>query len=346
MNVLDLLTQLRRAGIQLSLDGDKLKIKAPQGAMTDEVKAQLKAQKDQIVEFLRESQAQQVSSAFEILDRSAKLPLSYTQQALWTMERLNPGSIAYNLPMAFRFSGLLDVDKINAAITAIIARHETLRSTMQEDDDGNPVVVIAEPFAFAVPVHGLHLEPADDQVTRIRTAVYELANRSFDLARGPLFRFDLLKLSGAGEGQFVLVACLHHIIADGLSLNLLIRELVLLYASSLQGAAAPLPALPVQYVDYAHWQRQRFSGDKLASELEFWRQQVKEVPSLLALPTDRPRPPIQTTRGTKYYFDIEPATATALSAFCQAQGLTLFMGLMAGLQMVLSRHANQCDFCI
>ncbi|HVL01851.1 MAG TPA: amino acid adenylation domain-containing protein, partial [Dongiaceae bacterium] len=199
---------------------------------------------------------------------------------------------------------------------------------------------------FAVPVHGLHLEPADDQATRIRTAVYELANRSFDLARGPLFRFDLLKLSGAGEGQFVLVACLHHIIADGLSLNLLIRELVLLYASSLQGAAAPLPALPVQYVDYAHWQRQRFSGDKLASELEFWRQQVKDVPSLLALPTDRPRPPIQTTRGTKYYFDIEPATATALSAFCQAQGLTVFMGLMAGLQMVLSRHANQCDFCI
>ena len=308
MNVLDLLSQLRRAGIQLSLDGDKLKIKAPQGAMTDEVKAQLKEQKDQIVEFLRESQVQQTQSAFEILDRTGKLPLSYTQLALWTMDRLNPGSIAYNLPMAFLFTGKLEIGRINKAISTILSRHETLRSNMQEDADGSPVVVIAEPAPFTIPVHGLHLDSSDDKTARIRTLVYELTNKGFDLANGPLYRFDLVKLSGSGvdeeQGQFVLVACLHHIIADGLSLNLLIRELALLYASDLQGMPAPLATLPVQYVDFAHWQRQRFAGEKLRTEIEFWRTQLKDVPSLLALPTHRPRPPIQTTRGTKHYFHL------------------------------------------
>ena len=350
MNVLDLLSQLRRAGIQLSLDGDKLKIKAPQGAMTDEVKAQLKEQRDQIVEFLRESQVQQTQSSFEILDRTGKLPLSYTQLALWTMDRLNPGSIAYNLPMAFLFTGKLEIGRINKAISTILSRHEALRSTMQEDADGSPVVVITEPAPFSIPVHGLHLDAADHKTARIRTLVYELTNKGFDLANGPLYRFDLVKLSGSGvdeeQGQFVLVACLHHIIADGLSLNLLIRELALLYAADLQGMPAPLAPLPVQYVDFAHWQRQRFAGEKMQAEIEFWRAQLKDVPSLLALPTDRPRPPIQTTRGTKYYFDIADSISSPLAAFCQSQGLTLFMGLMAGLQMVLSRHANQCDFCI
>ncbi len=350
MNVLDLLSQLRRAGIQLSLDGDKLKIKAPQGAMTDDIKAKLKEQKDQIVEFLRESQAQQQSS-FEIVDRSGKLPLSYTQLALWTMDRLNPGTIAYNLPMAFRFTGELDIALVNRAISEILQRHETLRSVMVEDAEGNPQVVIRAPEPFSIPLHGLHLEESDDASDRIRSTVYALTQKSFDLASGPLYRFDLIKLTGPGAGgdgqpQYVLAACVHHIIADGLSLNLLIRELALLYASYLKGVPAPLAPLPVQYVDFAHWQRQRFSGELLQKEITFWREQLKDVPSLLALPTDRPRPPIQTTHGTKFYFDIPDSISAPLAAFCQSQVLTLFMGLMASLQMVLSRHANQCDFCI
>ena len=346
MNVLDLLSQLRRAGIQLSLDGDKLKIKAPPGAVTEDIKSQLKEQKQQIIEFLQESQAQQVKSEFQVIDRAGRLPLSFTQQALWTMDRLNPGSIAYNLPMAFKFTGDLDVSLLNRALSAIIARHETLRSRMIEDEDGNPQVLIDGPSDISIPVHGLNLEVEESADTMIRNAVYDLTQKSFDLEQGPLCRFDLIKLGGVGEGQFVLVICVHHIIADGLSLNLLIRELALLYAASLRNMPAPLASLPVQYVDFANWQRQRFTGQALDQEIRFWREQLKGVPSLLALPTDRPRPPIQTTRGTKYYFDLPDELAHDLSQFCQSRGITLFMGLMTGLQVVLSRHANQCDFCI
>ncbi|RLT97979.1 non-ribosomal peptide synthetase [Ketobacter sp.] len=350
MNVLDLLTSLRKANIQISLVDDKLKIKAPKGAVTPEIKQQLGEAKQEIMDFLREAAAPvQASTSIPVIERSGELALSYTQAALWTLDQMSPGSIAYNLPMAFKFFGGLDVAILERAITTVIERHEVLRLVVRENDSGEPYAHIHQPGAFQLPVHDLVITEHDHYDAEIKAAVEHYALQPFDLAAGPLYRFDLVQVRGGSElveAHDLLVVCLHHIISDGLSQNLLVREIAMLYAAFVQGAPSPLPELPVQFLDYAAWQRQRLTGDKLEQELAFWKSQLRGVPALLALPTDRPRPIIQSSNGARYHFSIPPVIATAVIKTAQEQGHTVFMALMAALQMVLSRHARQTDFCI
>lgn len=347
MNVLDLLSRLRQANIQISLVGDKLKIKAPQGAITPEIKQQLTDAKQDIIDFLAEA-ASGSSNPVSIptISRQGEMPLSYTQSALWTMDKINPGSIAYNLPMAFKFFGSLDVQLLEAAIQHILVRHESLRLRVEENDNGDPVACFDQVKTYCIPVHNLKIESVDLYDNQIKMAVDHYALKPFDLADGPLYRFDLISVSGEVEPHSILIICLHHIISDGLSQNLLVREIALLYASFLQGHDSPLPELPIQYVDFAAWQKQQLSGEKLDKEITFWKQQLAGVPPLLALPTDRPRPIIQTTHGAKYHFDIPSSASVALIQYCKAEGYTVFMGLMAALQVVLARHAQQTDFCL
>jgi len=347
MNVLDLLSSLRKANIQISLVDDKLKIKAPQGAITPEIKQQLTEAKQEIIEFLKEASAPVGGvSTIPKSPRDQALSLSYTQEALWTLDRVNPGSVAYNLPMAFKFFGELRVDLLQQAISKIIERHETLRLSVLETEDGKPVAHVSEPWEFNLPQHDFILDAEGDYSSEIKKVIDHYAMRPFDLSKGPLCRFDLIRVSGRCEQHSVLVVCLHHVISDGLSQNLLVREIAIIYAALLQGAPVPLPPLDIQYLDFAAWQRETLAGDKLDKEISFWKNQLEGVPPLLALPTDRPRPFIQSTKGAKYHFDIPSDTAQATISFCQSNGYTVFMGLMAALQMVLSRHAQQTDFCI
>ena len=347
MNVLELLSQLRQAKIQLSLDGEKLKIKAPQGAVTPEIKENLKALKQEIIEFLRESQ-KSAEPALQITpaDRSAELPLSYTQKAVWTLDKLNPGSIAYNLPMAFKFTGNLDIDVLERAVKTVLKRHESTRLLVVENDEGEPVAQFNDVGDQVIRQHHLQVERAADYEAQVREAVDALATKPFDLSSDPLYRFDLVAIQGDVEPHHVFVICLHHIVSDGLSQNLLVREIAIIYGALLQGQPTPFPPLPIQYVDFAAWQKQMLSGEKLDREIQFWKDQLQDVPSLLALPTDRPRPLIQTTNGAKYHFGFDDNDASTLIELCQKKGITLFMGLMAALQVVLSRHAQQQDFCI
>lgn len=347
MNVLDLLSSLRKANIQISLVDDKLKIKAPKGAVTPEIKQQLSEAKQDIIEFLREAATPSAgATVIPTVSRDQALPLSYTQEALWTLDRMNPGSIAYNLPMAFKFFGGLDVPLLERAIGMVLERHEALRLYVEETDEGNPIACFREPTSYGLPVHDLTIEAGADYLACVKAAVDRHAMQPFDLASGPLYRFDLVKVSGAIEPHELLIVCLHHIISDGLSQNLLVREIAMLYASYVQGAPSMLAPLTIQYADFAAWQRNQLVGEKLEQEIRFWKGQLKDVPSLLALPTDRPRPLIQTTRGAKYHFSIPAATAQAVIEYTQANNYTVFMGLMAALQMVLARHAKQTDFCI
>ena len=348
MNVLDLLSSLRKANIQISLVDDKLKIKAPKGAVTPEIKQQLSEAKQEIIDFLREAAAPvKAATSIPVVERGGDLPLSYTQAALWTLDRMSPGSIAYNLPMAFKFFGGLDSSILERAIAAVIQRHESLRLVVAENDAGEPVAVFAEAGHYQLPVHELVLDQHSDYESEVKSCVDHYALKPFDLDSGPLYRFDLVRISGdISEQHDLLVVCLHHIISDGLSQNLLVREIAMLYAAYVQGAPSPLPDLPIQYADYAAWQRSLLTGEKLDHEIAFWKTQLRGVPSLLALPTDRPRPLIQTSNGARYHFSIPLQTSTAVIRFAQEQGYTVFMGLMAALQMVLSRHARQTDFCI
>ena len=347
MNVLDLLSSLRKANIQISLVDDKLKIKAPKGAVTPEIKQQLSEAKQDIIEFLKEASAPATKeTSIPVVSRDGPLPLSYTQEALWTLDKMSPGGIAYNLPMAFKFYGGLDVGLLERAITTILERHESLRMFVGETEEGNPVACFQEPYQFSLPVHDLNIESADDYLDCIKQAVDHYALRPFDLGNGPLYRFDLVKVQGVTEPHELLIICLHHIVSDGLSQNLLVREIAMLYASFVQDAPSVLQPLPIQYADFAAWQRDQLVGEKLEQEITFWKDQLQGVPSLLALPTDRPRPLIQTTRGAKYHFTIPNDTARAVIEYSQANGYTVFMGLMAALQLVLARHAQQSDFCI
>lgn len=347
MNVLDLLSQLRQAKIQVALEGEKLKIKAPQGALTAELKNSLKKHKQEIIEFLQESQKPTADvPTIKPINRSGELPLSYTQKAVWTLEKINPDSIAYNLPMAFKFMGDLKVDLLESSIKHVLNRHESLRMTVAENEEGEPYAVFGSVDEFSLAVHALRIENASDYDAVVKSSVEHYALRPFDLAQGPLYRFELLHAVGEVEDHYVLVICLHHIISDGLSQNLLVREIALAYAAKLNNQSPPLAGLPIQYVDFAAWQKEKLSGENLDKEVGFWKQQLKDVPSLLSLPTDRPRPHVQTTNGAKYHFAIEPEVAKNAITLCQSKGITLFMGLMAALQVVLARHAQQTDFCV
>jgi amino acid adenylation domain-containing protein len=275
-------------------------------------------------------------------DRSMPLPLSYAQQRLWFLDRLEPGSPAWNIPTPLRLEGALDVPALEAALGTIIRRHEALRTRFALVE-GQAVQVIDPPAPFVLPV--LDLEPlaGDEQRDEVKRLVAEESSRPFDLARGPLMRAQLLRL---GAREHVLLLTLHHIVADGWSLGVLTRELTALYAAYAAGEEPTLPDLPVQYADYAAWQRQWLQGAVLETQLSYWKTQLAEVPAVLDLPTDRPRPKVLSHRGAFGQFRLSRPLSDALRALSRQEGATLFMTLLAAFQTLLHRYSRQTDICV
>jgi amino acid adenylation domain-containing protein len=279
---------------------------------------------------------------------SGEPPLSFSQQRLWFLDRLQPGSAAYNLPAGLRLEGDLDVPVFAAALEALVQRHETLRTSFPEVD-GAPVQRIA-PVAPAslppLPVIDLQALPHEAREAEARRHFAAEATRPFDLARGPLLRVRLLRL---GPTEHVAIILLHHIISDGWSMEVLVRETSVLYASFRQGLPlqpAPLPPLPVQYADYALWQRRWLQGEALERQLAYWKEKLAGVPPTLDLPTDRPRPPVQSARGAVRWRRIPAELAGAVRSLARRESATLFTTLLAAFQVLLARHAHQEDFAL
>ncbi len=271
-------------------------------------------------------------------------PLSFGQERLWFLDRLEPGRAVYNMPLAVSFRGRLDVPALAASLAALVARHEALRTVFAETDEG-PVQVIAPPSAAPPPPPLIDLSglPAARREA-VGVALAEAqAERPFDLARGPLLRAALLRLEP--EWHMVLFT-MHHIVSDGWSMGVLVREMGVLYTAYARRERPPLPPLPVQYADYAVWQRQRLSGEELARQIEFWRSSLAGAPALAELPLDRPRPPVQTLRGAAVGALLPADLSASLSAFARARGATLFMVLLAGFQALLSRLSGQKDVVV
>ncbi|HEX7239391.1 MAG TPA: non-ribosomal peptide synthase/polyketide synthase, partial [Longimicrobiaceae bacterium] len=268
------------------------------------------------------------------VSREVPLPLSFAQQRLWLVDRLEPGSAAYNMAGALRLRGPLGTGALRAGLDALTERHETLRTTFAERD-GTPVQVIGEPAPVALPV--LDLRGVADPLREAERLAGEEALRPFDLAHGPLLRATLLRLA---EDDHVLCFTLHHIVADGWSLRVLVRELSVLYAG------ARLPELPVQYADYAVWQRAWLSGEALEAQLAWWRERLDGAPPLLDVPTDRPRTAGLDARAGSHRFALAPETTRALRALGRREGATLFMTLLAGWQALLDRWAGQEDVVV
>jgi amino acid adenylation domain-containing protein len=271
--------------------------------------------------------------------RIGDLPLSYAQQRLWLLDRLEPGSSAYNLELAVGLRGDLDEAVLAAALAAIVRRHEALRTAFAESG-GVPAQRIEPWRGFALPVVDLR-RLGEDAAGEARRLVAANARRPFDLGRAPLLRPLLVRLGGADH---VLAAVLHHAVSDGWSLGVLVRELGLLYRAGRDRRPARLPALPVQYADFARWQRQWLAGEVLAAEVAWWRERLSGMPGQLALPTDRPRPAVRSSAGAVRWLALPPVLEAGLRRLARQQGATLFMVLLAGFQALLSRWTGQRDF--
>ncbi len=276
---------------------------------------------------------QSAAPAFTRVSREQPLVLSYAQQRQWFLWQLQPANSAYHIPAALRLHGELDLHALQAAFDALVARHESLRTRFAEAGE-SVVQIVHAPTAQPLTVHGLE----NASSTTLEGAIEQRIGQPFDLRQGPLLRVDVWRL---GAAEHVLVVTLHHIIADGWSLPLLVNELVQLYAAQVQGQPAELPPLAFQYADYAHWQRQWMAAGERQRQLDYWQAQLGGEPPLLALPSDRPRPAVRDNRGASLDIRFSAAQADALNVLAQAQGVTLFMLLLASLQTLLQRYAGQ-----
>lgn len=269
-------------------------------------------------------------------------PLSFAQQRIWFLEQLQPGTGLYNVASRIRLQGVLHPDALARAVEGLVARHESLRTTFPAVD-GQPFQVIAETVPVEVPVLDLAELPEAEREATARRLAAEEVRRPFDLAQGPLFRTRLLRL---GPEEHLLLVSLHHIVSDAWSMGVWFRELGALYEGFTSGTTGALPELPVQYADYAAWQREWLQGEALDSQLAYWRDQFRSEPAPLPLPVSRARPEHQTHAGGRVRFSLPADLAGALEALGRQEGATLFMTLLAAFKALLSRYTGMDDVVV
>ncbi|HKH43166.1 MAG TPA: amino acid adenylation domain-containing protein [Thermoanaerobaculia bacterium] len=286
-----------------------------------------------------ERSARDVGPAIVPVSRDEPPALSFAQQRLWFLDQLEPGSPIYNIPAAVELSGRLDRAALAAALGEVVRRHEALR-TVFAAMEGEPVQVVGEPAGLAVPLVDLQHLPAPESAIEAGRLAFAEARRPFDLGRGPLLRTALLKL---GAERHTMLVTMHHIVSDGWSLGVMVRELGALYAAFVAGRPSPLPELAIQYADFAVWQRRSLAGEALDAELAWWRDQLAGMPPTLELPTDHPRPAERSTRGAVHDFAME---GEGLAAFSRRQGVTPFMLLLAGFAGLLQRFTGGEDLAV
>ena len=270
-------------------------------------------------------------------------PLSFAQQRLWLLHQLQPESVFYHLPSSIRITGPLDVAILEQSLTALCERHEPLRTVFRRNADGEPVQVIqpVQPWVMdCVDLQRLSPEQQQQQVDHHANAI---AQTPFDLEQGPLLRSRLLQLEG---DRYILCLCLHHIIADGWALGIIIREFTALYEAFAAHQPNPLPPLSVQYVDYGVWQRQWLDGETSQRHVEYWQQQLQGAPTVLELPTDYSRPPVQSTQGARQTVALDAELTQALKDVGQTEGATLFMTVLAAFKVLLYRYTAQTDLVV
>ncbi|MGH3815616.1 MAG: amino acid adenylation domain-containing protein, partial [Pseudonocardiaceae bacterium] len=281
-------------------------------------------------------------SAIPVLPRDGELPLSFAQQRLWFLDQFEPGSAEYIItPIALRLRGALDVEALNSAVSGLVARHESMRTTFHSVD-GRGVQVVHPPDRVDVPVLDLSGLPEAEQEAALAGILEQECARPFDLCEGPLVRPRLVRLA---PQEHVLTVTMHHIVTDGWSTGVIDSELSVLYAAAVRGEQPRLPELPVQYADFAVWQRDQLSGPALAEQVGYWRGQLDGVPPL-ELPTDRPRPAVQTKNGALVEFQVPAAVTAGLRELGRRHDGTLFMTLIAACQVLLHRWSGQDDIAI
>ena len=294
MNTVEFVSYLQNLGVKLWIDQEQLRYRSPKGVMTPELKRDLVDYKREILELLREAQIPQPSLATSIkpIVREGQLPLSFAQQRLWFIEKAGLSSNAYNMPLTLHLVGELDKVALQQSLNQIIVRHETLRTSFSSIND-TPVQVIASVFELELGKKDLSELTPSQQKTQLQQLLEKENEQPFNLEVDPPIRAQLLKLRPT---EHILQVTLHHIASDGWSLTVLARELSAHYTAAVQKQPSPLPELPIQYADFAVWQRNYLQGQTLQTQLDYWKQKLKELPQL-QLPIDHPRPAVESFNG-------------------------------------------------
>jgi amino acid adenylation domain-containing protein len=267
--------------------------------------------------------------------------LSFAQQRLWFLDQLAPGNPFYNIPAPIRLSFDVSVPVLERCVNELVRRHESLRTTFGTVD-GEPVQIVAPSLTIALTVDDLRQIPEKEREKQLRSRMTEESRKPFDLAAGPLLRTNLYRL---GNTEYVFLITLHHVISDGWSIGIFLREMAALYTAFAFGQASPLPPLRIQYPDFAEWQRGWLKGEVLKQQVAYWKKQLADLP-VLQLPTDRPRPAVQSYRGAHHAVAIPRPLTSSLNALSQRSGVTLFMTLLAAFQTLLHRYTRQDDIAV
>ena len=281
------------------------------------------------------------SQSIQPISRQLKLPLSFSQQRLWFLDQLEQ-SAAYNMASSTALHGDLNLNALERTFIEIIRRHEVLRTSFQMID-GEAVQIISDNTDFTLSVIDWRKLSKAEQEKQVRELGISEGQHIYDLSKGPLFQVTLIRLA---DQEHILMFVIHHIIFDEWSFDILIRELVTLYDAFSYERRSPLPDLSIQYADFSYWQRQYLQGDLFAKQLAYWQEQLADVPRVLALPTDRPQPEVQSFRGATIKFEIPSEISNKIKQVSQSEKVTLFMMLLTGFQTLLYCYSRQQDFCI
>ncbi|NEO42624.1 MAG: amino acid adenylation domain-containing protein, partial [Moorea sp. SIOASIH] len=338
------LENLANQNVKLWLEGERLRCKAPEGVLTSELQTQLSNRKQEIITFLQQANLKREfkENLIKPIERNGNPPpLSYAQQRLWFIEKMALSSNAYNMPLTLHLVGKLDYVALQKSLNQIIARHETLRTTFSEIN-GTPVQIIKPSFELELPRKDLSGLTPSEATTKLQQLFQQENELSFNLEVDPPIRAQLFQL---GTTEHILQITLHHIASDGWSLTVLPKELSAIYTATLFDKSPSLPELPIQYADFAVWQRNYLQGETLESQLNYWKQKLQNLPQL-QLPTDHPRPPVQTFNGAGIPINIPAAVTSKVKQLTQKQGTTLFMTLLAVFKVLLSRYSGQQSIAV
>ena len=356
--IADFFSYLKSLDVQVFIEGDssdiystdrdgsinnvRLRCTAPEGTLTTELRQELADRKAELISFLHQLQSRsEPTPTIQPAALGTAFPLSFAQQRLWFLYQLAPDNPFYNVPAAIRLTGSLDQAALERSFNEIVRRHNTLRTTFTIVD-GQPVQVIASHLTIRLSVVNLQSVGVHEREHISQQLATAEAQRPFNLTTDPLLRVTLLQFDAT---ESILLLTLHHIVADGWSLGVLIRELACLYTAQVEGQTPLLPTLPIQYTDFACWQRNELQGKILKKQLAYWRSQLHDL-SVLHLPSDRPCPSVQSYQGATYPIQISPTLTQALEALSQQSGASLFMTLLAAFQTLLYRYTGQEDIAI
>ncbi|MDB9344759.1 amino acid adenylation domain-containing protein [Nodularia spumigena CS-586/05] len=344
--VVSLMLRLQHEGCRIWAEDDKLRIRTSKNALTAELKQEIQNHKADILAFLKAAKKQVVAiEEIPVLSSDSPKLLSFAQQRLWLLAQLQGSSAAYNMPIALQLNDNLNIDALRSSLAYLLNRHESLRMYFPTVS-GEPQIALLNLEEIAVLTLQDCWEEAGKkflQCPNIQDLIDAYAQEPFDLNTGPLFKAKLLQLQ---DQKYILLINMHHIISDGWSMGVFVRELQQAYTAYSQGKTPNLAPLPIQYSDYAAWQRQWLQGEILEKQINYWKNQLGDISPLLELPTDYPRPAQQSYRGDRYIYSLSPQLTAAVNAFSQQQGVSLYMTLLATLSILLSRYSRQNDLCI